>query len=122
MKDQFLIEDFIEKLQKYITFYCKRENINYKQGLNEVIGPIFLIKSKIPEVSIPRLYNFSVMFIYTFIYNFYHQLELYPLRIGLSLVKLLAKYHLPDLMNLFEYSLVTTEMFATSWLLTLFAR
>ena len=42
--------------------------------------------------------------------------------IGLSLVKILAKYHIPELMNLFEYSLVTTEMFATSWLLTLFAR
>jgi len=134
MKDQHLYTSnfgFTKTLQSFITYYCKNTKISYKQGLNEVLGPIFLIHSKINKtdfsnkintISLSRLYNFSLSFINKFLLNFYHQLELYPLQSCLSMLKVLAKYHAPELMNLLDYALVTPEMYATSWILTLFAK
>ena len=42
-----LEENFEENLKKILIFYCKLNEIKYKQGLNEILAPFLLLKSKI---------------------------------------------------------------------------
>lgn len=35
-------EDRIE-LEKMLTFYCKKNNVEYKQGMNEILAPFLLL-------------------------------------------------------------------------------
>ena len=122
IKDQELITDFLPIIKAYITYFCKITNIYYKQGLNEISGPLILLKHKIENISLSRIFNIQLAFVERFLTNFYQQLELFPLWSCLSMLKVLIKYHLPLLNNLLEYALVSPEMYATSWILTLFAR
>jgi len=47
IKDQELIPEFKEKLEKYLVLYCKHSGIKYKQGLNEIFAPFLLLKAKL---------------------------------------------------------------------------
>ena len=123
--DQILITDFLEIIKSYITYFCHTNNIYYKQGLNEVSAPFLLLsasKYKLTNISLSRVFNLQLAFIEKFLTNFYHQVELFPLWSCLSMLKVLIKYHLPLLNNLLEYAMVSPEMYATSWILTLFSR
>ena len=39
VRERFNFPDFEETLQKILIYYCKLNNLEYKQGLNEVLGP-----------------------------------------------------------------------------------
>lgn len=121
VKDKKLLTSFREYLECFLTFYCKNNNIKYKQGMNEIIGPLVLLKAKI-SISLSRLYNLFTCFIEYFLTNYYHEDEFYSLQSSMSLVNILLKYHEPSLYNIFEFSLITPEMYATSWVLTIFAK
>ena len=120
VNESIYMKNFKEYTFKLIIYYIKQHKIAYKQGLNEVAGPFILLKYKL-SISFTDIYTMLVCFIDKFLTNYFHETEFYSLKSSLCLINLLLKYHDPELFNLFEYSLINPELYATSWLLTIFA-
>ena len=112
--------EFVQLLKKLLIYYCKYNDIDYKQGLNEILGPLLLLKTKF-DITIPNILNIFSCFIDSFLTNYYHEPELYAFRSSVSLLTLLLKYHDPTLFSLFENSSISPQMYATNWLLTTYA-
>lgn len=121
VRERFNFPDFELTLQKILIYYCKLNNIEYKQGLNEVFGPFLLLKIKLPKLPMSRIYNLFTLFIDYFLSNYFYEAELFSFRSSVSLVTLLLKYHDPVLFTLFEENNISAEMFSINWLLTTFA-
>jgi hypothetical protein len=121
VKEKDLVTSFREYIEILLTTYCKKNDIKYKQGLNEIMGPFILLKSFVP-MTLSKVYNIFSLFVNKYIRNYYHEEEFFSLRSSLGLLKLLLKYHDPAICNLFEYAIITPEMYATPWILTVFAR
>ncbi len=105
---------------QFLGYYLEQTGISYKQGLNEICGVFILLKFKI-QISFSRLYKMFVCFIDKFLTNYFAETEFYAFRSSLSLISLLLKYYDPQLFYLFEYSMVKPELYATSWMLTVFS-
>ena len=120
VNERFNYPDFEENLKKLLIYYCKLNNIEYKQGINEILGPFLLLRIKI-NISIARIFNLFSWFIDNFLTNYYYDSQLYAFRSSLSLLTLLLKYHDPELFILFENNSITPQMYATNWLLTTYA-
>ena len=120
VRERFNFPDFEDTLQKILIYYCKLNNIEYKQGLNEVLGPFLLLKIKLPKLKISRIYNLFTLFIDYFLPNYFYEPELFSFLSSVSLVTLLLKYHDPKLYILFKRNNISAEMYAINWLLTTF--
>jgi len=121
VRDKELVNSFREYLECFLTYYCKKVQIKYKQGMNEIMAPFILLKSKI-SIGLSRLFNLATCFIRKFLTNYYHEDEFFSLQSSLALLNLLLKYHNTSLYNIFEFAVISPEMYATSWVLTLFAK
>ena len=121
VRDRASVKSFREYLEYLLTYYCLKYKIRYKQGMNEVLGPLILLKSKI-SITLSRIFNLYSCFMEKYLSNYYHEDEFYSLQSSLALLKILLKYHQPELYNIFENGLITPEMYATSWILTIFAK
>ncbi len=120
VQESIYMKNFKDYTYQLIIYYCNSNNISYKQGLNEIAGPFILLKFKL-SITLSKIYEMFVCFIDKFLTNYFHETEFFSLQSSLSLINLLLRYHDPELFNRFEYSLVNPDLYATSWLLTLFA-
>ena len=118
--EKIILPSFKEYCFQFITYYIKENNINYKQGLNEIVGTFILLKAKV-NISFIRIYKLFTLFIDKFLSNYYWEEDFFSLKSSLSLINILLKYHSPEIYNLFDFLLITPEIYATSWLLTLFS-
>ena len=118
--ESIYMKSFKDYAYQLIIYYCNKNNISYKQGLNEIVGPFILLKYKL-SITFSTIYGMLVCFIDKFLTNYYHETEFFSLKSSLSLINLLLRYHEPELFDRFEYSLITADLYATSWILTLFA-
>ena len=121
VRERFNYSDFESVLQKVLIYFCKLNNIEYKQGLNEILGPFLLLKIKLPKLTLPRIYNIFTLFIDYFLPNYFYETELFSFRNSISLVTLLLKFHSPKLYLLFKNNKITAEMYSINWILTTFA-
>jgi len=108
-------------MENILTLYCNFSNIKYKQGLNEIFAPFLLLKAKF-NLEFHKVFNIATSFIDKFLTNYYFEEEFYCLQSSLALLNNLLKYHNPVVYNIFEYSLITPQMYATNWLLTMFSK
>ena len=53
--------------------------------------------------------------------NYFLEKEFYSLQSSFGLIHLLLQYHDIELFKKFEYALISPDLYATSWALTLFA-
>ena len=60
VNERFNYPDFEENLKKLLIYYCKLNNIEYKQGINEILGPFLLLRIKI-NISIARIFNLFLL-------------------------------------------------------------
>lgn len=120
VRESVLLTSFTEYLEFFITYYCKQNSIKYKQGLNEIIGLFILLKYKI-KISLSEIYNLIQAFVNKFLTNYYREEKLTALNSSLSLLTLLLKYHIPLIYNILDYAMILPQMYATSWILTLFS-
>ena len=120
VRESILVPSFTEYLEFFITYYCKQNSIKYKQGLNEIIGLFILLKYKI-KISLSEIYNLIQAFVNKFLTNYYREEKLTALNSSLSLLTLLLKYHIPLIYNILDYAMILPQMYATSWILTLFS-
>ena len=118
-----LIKDYMKILELLIKYFVKENKIKYKQGLNEIIGAFLSLKySNIKEdITLSEIYNLLNGFINLFVFNYYYDDSIYSIKNSFSLLTLLIKYHAPEIYNIFEKGMIFPEMYATSWLLTVFA-
>ena len=133
-KDQYLIEvdakrtrvlesslvvGFKKLLELILTYYADEKGIKYKQGLNEIFGPLILIKYKIEKLKLTSIFNFGEAFIDKFLPNYYYETGLCSLKSSISLFILLLKYHEPSLFTRLDSLEIPHELYAANWLLTL---
>ena len=118
-----LIKDYVKILEILIKFFIKENKVKYKQGLNEIIGAFLALKySNIKEdITLSEIYNLLNGFINLFVFNYYYDDSIYSIKNSFSLLSLLIKYHSPEIFNIFEKAMIFPEMYATSWILTVFA-
>ena len=118
-----LIDDYIKNLETLLRFFVKKNKLLYKQGLNEIAGAFLLLKySNVKKnMTFSEVYNLLNGFFHLFVINYYHDKTIYSIKNSLSLLQILIKYHAPDLFNFFEKSMLFPEVYATSWILTVFA-
>ncbi len=118
--ESLYMHNFKEYLYQIIIYYLNRNKIAYKQGLNEIAAPFILLKYKL-KISFTRIYKMLVCFIDKFLTNYYHEKEFFSLRSSYSLINLLLRYHIPEIFDKFEYFLITPDLYATPWIITLFS-
>jgi hypothetical protein len=121
VKEWPLLKSFRDYLESVLTFYCKRNNIEYKQGMNEVAGPFILLKSRV-SLSLSRVYNIFSCFVEKFLTNYFYETQFFSLQSSFALLNLLLRYHYPMIHHIFEFSLITPEMYAMGWILTVFSK
>ena len=119
VRESILIPNFKEILEKILTFFCKTKNIQYKQGLNEIFGPLILIQHKIRQFKLPKIYLFGEVFIDKFLPNYYYEVDFLALKGSLKLFVILLKYHEPSVYNILDKNEILPEMYATNWIITL---
>ena len=110
--------DYQKYLKQLLVFYCEKNKIKYKQGLNEMMGIFLLMKFLDESIELFEVYNIFSLFIDLFFCNYYYLNELFALKSSCSLIQLLLKYHDPELYNRFNQAFVISEVYATNWLLT----
>ena len=117
------IKEYVKNLESLIKYFVKENKVKYKQGLNEVIGAFLLLKySNVKEdFTFSEIYNLLNGFINLFIFNYFYEESIYSIKNSFGLLSLLLKYHSPEIYNIFDKAMVYPEMYATSWLLTVFA-
>lgn len=115
------LPDFGILLEQLLILYCKTNDVPYKQGMNEIMGPLILLQSHF-DISNSRIINLFSCFIDNFLTNYYHELDLFAFRSSVSLLTLLLRYHDPGIFNAFEHAGISPQMYATNWLLITFAK
>lgn len=103
-----------------LTHYCNTKQMTYIQGLSEIMSTFLLIKY---QLNIPyyKVYNLFVSFIDYFIPNMYSSSDISSLQTTLTLINLLLKYHDIQLYNIFKSLQIFPELYASGFLLTMFA-
>ena len=119
VRESVLVENFKETLENMITYYCKVKGVYYKQGLNEIFGPLILMKHKVKQLKLTKIFLWGDLFIDRFLPNYYYEKEFYSLKCSLGLFIILLKYHEPSVYNRLDKMEIIPEMYATNWLMTL---
>ena len=118
VREAELLPDFEKTLEKILTYYCFIKKIPYKQGLNEIFGPLLLLKYKIPDLKLNKIFNIGEVFIDKFCPNYFYEKEFYSLKSALGLYKILLRYHEPSVFNRLDQYNIVPEMYATNWMMT----
>ena len=118
VRENIVYPNYVETLQKVLTYYCDKYNCTYKQGLNEIFGPLILMKYKLKNVSLTNIINLGAMIIDTFLPNYFYEKEIYSLKSALGLFIILLKYHEPTVFNKLDSMEVKPEIYATNWMVT----
>ena len=116
VRECVIYPDFMNTLKKVLIFYHEKFNVIYKQGLNEIFGPLILMKYKIPNITLTEIVNLGALMIDSFLPNYFYENDIYSLKCGLGLFLILFKYHEPTVFNKLDNRDVNPEVYATNWL------
>ncbi len=119
VRESILVPGFPRILEALLTYYCNTKNICYKQGLNEIFGPILLLKYKFKNIKYTKLFDIIEVFIDQYLPNYYYEKGLCSLNSSLSLFVILLKYHEPSVYNRFDTTEIMPQMYATNSIITL---
>ena len=121
-RESDLVPGFKKILEEILTFYCNTKGIEYKQGLNEIFGPLVLMRYKIKTLKFSTIFNIGEAFIDRFLPDYFYEKELYSLRSSISLFTHLLKYHEPCVYNYLDSFDIPHELYVANWVLTLRAQ
>ena len=107
-------------LKQLLVYYCEKNNLNYKQGLNEMMGIFLLLKFMDESIELYDVYNVFLLFVDLFFFNYYYEKDVYALKSSCALIQLLLRYHEPKIYEIFNLAFVTSEVYSTNWILTCF--
>jgi len=118
VRESEIYPDFIETLASVLRYYCEKYKLFYKQGLNEIFGPLILMRYKLKNISLTKIVNLGAMIVDTFFPNYFYEKEIYSLKSALGLYVILLKYHDPTVYNKLDSQEIKPEVYATNWLVT----
>ena len=110
-----LIPDFKLTLYQTLTYYCFKAKANYKQGLNEIFGPLVLLKYKIKNLPLFYIINLGAALIDKFLPNYFYEKSIYSLKSAIALFQVLLKYHEPTVFNKLELADIKPELYTMNW-------
>ena len=116
VRESVLITNFKEILEKVLTYYCRKFKVRYKQGLNEIFGPLILMQYKLKNYSLVSIINLGARLVDVFLPNYFYEKQIYSLKSALGLFLILLKYHEPTVYNKLDQFEIRPEIYATSWL------
>ena len=119
VRESILVPDFRSFLEKILTYYCTAKNVVYKQGLNEIFGPLLLLRYKFPSLKLSKIFDIGEVFIDKFLPNYYYEKGVFSLKSALGLFVILLRYHEPSVYNRLDSLEIVPEMYATNWIMTL---
>ena len=119
VKESLLVPGFPKILEAVLTYYCTSKEILYKQGLNEIFGPLILLKYKFKSLKLNKIFDMGEVFIDQFLPNYFYEKELFSLKSSLALFVILLKYHEPVVYNRLDITEIKPEMYATNPIMTL---
>ena len=119
VRESILVPGFPRILEALLTYYCNLKQICYKQGLNEIFGPLLLLKYKFKNIKYTKLFDILEVFIDQYLPNYYYEKDLCSLNSSLSLFVILLKYHEPSVYNRFDTTEIVPQMYATNAIITL---
>ena len=117
--ESVLVPGFPKILEAFLTYYCTSKEIQYKQGLNEVFGPLILLKYKFTSLKFSKIYDLGEVFIDQFLPNYFYEKDLYSLQSSLGMFLILLRYHEPSVYNRLDTTEIKPELYATNSLTTL---
>jgi hypothetical protein len=123
-KSSILTQDEKLTLEILLTLYCKTENITYKQGMNEIFAPFFLLSRQgVPlHVCYTCFQKFVGNFIPTlFVDDVIHRQTFTPLAGLFHITRLILQYHMPEIDACFKAHEITPDVYMTSWFVTMFS-
>ncbi|EAR97282.2 rab-GTPase-TBC domain protein (macronuclear) [Tetrahymena thermophila SB210] len=125
-EEYFKKEKTQQNLQLIATFYCISNQVNYQQGMLDIIAPFLLLRS--PTFKLPKCYAYFNAFM-----NKYFP-EVLKARISdrgkslphancsIALCKILLKYHSQKLSKLLVELDIDLSATVTQWILTMFSQ
>ena len=119
VRESSLVPGFPKILETFLTYYCTSKEIHYKQGLNEIFGPLILLRYKFKSLKFSKIYDLGEVFIDQFLPNYFYEKELYSLQSSLGMFLILLRYHEPSVYSRLDTSEIKPEMYATNSLTTL---
>ena len=117
VRESYIENNFKATLENILTYYCKSKEIYYKQGLNEIYGPLLLMRYKYKELTLSTIFSLGESFIDNYLPNYFYEKELYSLKSSLGLLLILIKYHEPSVYNRLDSLEIIPEMYATNWVM-----
>ena len=105
------------EMEIILTEYCHRKNVSYKQGMNYVLAPFFMIEMK------DRLdiYLCFESFIEKYLNSTFNDEEFGSLQCIFRMFRLLIQYHDPSLSLFLDHHEIMPELFASGWFMTMHA-
>ena len=119
VRERYLVPGFQKILEAVLTHYCTTKGLGYKQGLNEIFGPLLLLQYKIKSLKLSKLFDMGEVFIDQFLPNYFYEKDIYSLKCSLSLFTILLRYHEPSVYNRLDSLDIVPEVYATNPLSTL---
>mmetsp|Transcript_20050 Transcript_20050/g.26480 ORF Transcript_20050/g.26480 Transcript_20050/m.26480 type:complete len:951 (+) Transcript_20050:90-2942(+) len=116
----FQLEETQRSVQKLLTRFCVQRETSYKQGLNELLAPFYLLKQPpLPEELVYKLFE---AFVKRYVEVFLLDDDFRCLQRAFGLFDLLLHFHDPSLARHLSRNGFTPELYATPWIITLFSR
>ena len=119
VRESYLVPGFRKILEAVLTYYCTTKGLIYKQGLNEIFGPLILLQYKMKSLKLSKLFDMGEVFIDQFLPNYFYEKDIYSLKCSLNLFVILLRYHEPSVYNRLDSIDILPEVYATNPLITL---
>lgn len=135
-EDKAQLDETIKtSIEKVLTHYAKEADTSYKQGLNELLAPFLWLAVQfkpspeqtgctskfMTENPLSVSYHCLVLFIQNMVPTLYIDDDFVCLQSCFCFMRLLLKYHDPELCQVLSSAMVTPDMYATSWFMTCLA-
>ena len=116
-RESILLPDFKTLLEQSLQLFCFLSKSNYKQGLNEIFGPLILLKYKFNNLPIYKIINLASALVDKFFPNYFYEKGVFSLKSALALYQILLKYHEPKIYNLLELADIKPELYVINWII-----
>jgi len=89
----------------------------YKQGLNEIFGPLILLKYKYKDLPLYSIINLASAMIDKFLPNYFYEKSIFSIKSAMALFQILLKYHEPRVYNKLELADIKPELYTMNWII-----
>ena len=116
-RESVLLPNFKLILEQSLGYFCLKAKANYKQGLNEIFGPLILLKYKYKNLPLYSIINLASAMIDKFLPNYFYEKSIFSIKSAMALFQILLKYHEPKVYNKLELADIKPELYTMNWII-----